>query len=91
MTSFGMEEDKMFYHCCGCGGIYAEKEKRTLIAKVDKGTLPRVLQSFNISTGLCGCCLDEYNHKKKEQKRRDSRKKLDDYVEGCSGVHNPRK
>jgi hypothetical protein len=60
MTSFGMDEDKMFYHCCYCGGIYADKERSQLILKIDKGALPRVLQSFTISSGLCKKCYEEY-------------------------------
>jgi len=59
MTSYGMDEDKMYYHCCGCGRIYADKEKTKLIARIYTKTLPRVLEEFTISTGICKMCIKE--------------------------------
>lgn len=58
-----MTNQRCYYHCIGCGNIYADKEKTRPLVNVGK-TLPGILRSFNISSGLCKKCEEENNVKR---------------------------
>ena len=61
-----MSHERMYYHCCKCGGIYTDKNKTQLITILKTPSpLPKILEGFCVSSGLCSPCYDSVSKRNK--------------------------
>lgn len=58
-----LDENKVYYHCFGCGSLYADKKRSIEILSLyglgrkHKTSIPAELLKYEITTGLCNKCM----------------------------------
>lgn len=60
-----MRQDKLYYHCCGCGGIWEDKNKLIKILELKDlwglSSIPREFNDYHLTSGFCDDCYKNKN------------------------------